>query len=43
MNVLQTGPMQDGVGSSAAKSNEARFDALTSLLTARKIPFTVEH
>jgi hypothetical protein len=43
LGVLQTGPMQDGVGSSAATSNEARFDALTSLLTARKIPFTVEH
>jgi Zn-dependent M28 family amino/carboxypeptidase len=32
----------DVVKVASATSNEARFDAITSLLTARKIPFTVE-
>jgi hypothetical protein len=32
----------DVVKIASAASNEARFDALTSLLTERKIPFTVE-
>ena len=43
LGVLQAAPMQaDVVSISASTSNEARFDALTSLLTSRKIPFTVE-
>jgi hypothetical protein len=40
---LQAAPLRDDVDKlAAATSNEGRFDALTSLLAARKIPFTVE-
>ena len=43
LGVLQAGPLHDDVVRiSSASANEARFDALTSMLTARKIPFTVE-
>ncbi|HET9219554.1 MAG TPA: M28 family peptidase [Terriglobia bacterium] len=39
----QASPMQeDVVRIASATANEARFDALTALLTARMIPFTVE-